>query len=70
MTTPNFSFTVKMRGILDQAVKWCLKNNRRSLLHVLDYVKNLKGDGETRDGIIARLTFILNDERMVKILCG
>lgn len=70
MTTPNQSFTVKMRGILDQAVKWCLKNNRRNLLHVLDYVINQQGDKETRDGIISRLTFLLNDQRMEKLLCG
>jgi len=70
VTTPNQAFTVKMRGILDQAVKWCLSHNRRSLLNVLDYVTNQQGDKETRDGIIARLTFILNDPRMEKLLCG
>jgi hypothetical protein len=70
MTAPNTSFTVKMRAILDRAVKWCLKNNRRNLLAVLDYIINLKGDGETRDGIIQRLNFLLNDERMQPILCG
>ena len=70
ITTPNQSFTVKMRGILDEAVKWCLGNNRRNLLNVLDRVKNLQGDKETRDGIISRLTFILNDKRMEKLLCG
>lgn len=69
ITTPNTPFTVKMRGILDVAVKYCLKNNRRSLINVRDYIANMKGDGETRDGILARLNFILNDERMVKILC-
>lgn len=70
ITTPNQLFTVKMREILDEAVKWCLKNNRRSLLSVRDYILNLKGQGDTRDGIIARLNFILNDDRMQKILCG
>lgn len=70
LTTPNTSFTVKMRSILDVAVKWCLTNNRRSLLHVRDYIQNLRGDGETRDGIIQRLNFLLNDERMQPILCG
>jgi hypothetical protein len=70
VTTPNQAFTVKMRGILDQAVKWCLNHNRRSLLNVLDYVINQQGDKETRDGIISRLTFILNDPRMEKLLCG
>jgi len=70
VTTPNQPFTVKMRDILDTSVKWCLKNDRKSLVHVLDHVKNLSGDRETRDGIIARLSFLLNDEKMVKVLCG
>jgi hypothetical protein len=70
ITTPNTSFTAKMRNILDDAVKYCLKNNRKSLINVRDYIANLRGDGETRDGILARLNFILNDERMNKILCG
>jgi hypothetical protein len=70
VTTANQQFTVKMRGILDEAIKYCLRNNRKSLLNVLDYIKNMQGDKETRDGIIARLSFVLSDERMVKILCG
>jgi hypothetical protein len=70
VTTPNDKLTVKMRGILDSAVKWCLGNNRRSLLHVRDYIENLKGDKETRDGIISRLNFLITDERMQPILCG
>jgi len=70
VTTHNQPLTAKMRNILDDAIKYCLKNNRRTLLNVRDYILNLRGDGETRDGIIARLNFILNDDRMVKILCG
>jgi len=70
LTTPNHSLTVKMRGILDQAVNYCLGHNRKSLLHVRDYIANLRGDGETRDGILARLNFLLNDEQMIPILCG
>jgi hypothetical protein len=70
LTTPNTPFTVKMRSILDQAVKWCLGNNRRNLIAVKDYILNLKGDGETRDGIVHRLNFLLNDDRMQPILCG
>ncbi|MCX5852406.1 MAG: TraM recognition domain-containing protein, partial [Deltaproteobacteria bacterium] len=70
ITTPNQPFTVKMRIILDAAIKYCLNHNRKSLLHVLDYIINLQGDKETRDGIIARLTFLLNDSHMEKILCG
>jgi hypothetical protein len=70
LTSPNANLTVKMRSILDQAVKWCLGNNRRNLIAVRDYIVNLKGDGETRDGIIQRLNFLLNDDRMHPILCG
>ena len=70
VTSSNQSFTVKMRGILDEAIKYCLRNNRKSLINVLDYIKNMQGDKETRDGIIARLSFVLSDERMLKILCG
>lgn len=70
MTTPNDKLTVKMRGILDAAIKWCLERNRKNLLSVRDYILNLKGDGETRDGIIQRLNFLLADSRMLPILCG
>jgi hypothetical protein len=70
LTSPNTTLTVKMRSILDQAVKWCLNHNRKNLLAVRDYIANLKGDSETRDGIIQRLNFLLNDERMQPILCG
>ncbi len=66
----NNSLTAKMRGILDKAIKWCLERNRKSLLHVRDYVANLKGDGETRDGIIQRLNLLLSDERLIQIICG
>ena len=70
ITTPNTAFTAKMRNILDDAVKYCLKNNRKSLINVRDYIANLKGSGsETRDGLLARLNFLLNDERMAKIIC-
>lgn len=69
-TSANTIFTVKMVDLLVIAIKWCIGKNRRSLLHVLDYVKNMSGNAETRDGIIARLQFLLNDEKMVKLLCG
>jgi hypothetical protein len=72
LTTPNQSFTVRMRSLLDRAIKYCLQNNRKSLVNVRDWIVNLneKGTSETRDGIIARLDFLLNDERMRPILCG
>jgi len=66
----NNALTAKMRGILDNAIKWCLERNRKSLLHVRDYIANLKGDSETRDGIIQRLNLLLNDERLTPIICG
>lgn len=64
------SLTPNMRDILVEQIKWCLANSRPSLLHVLDRVKNLHGNIETRSGIISRMELILSDERMVKILCG
>jgi len=69
LTTSNQELTVKMRAILDEAIKYCLLNNRRNLLNVRDYILNMKGNAETRDGIIQRLNFLLNDERMLPILC-
>ena len=35
-----------------------------------DYIANMKGNYETRDGILQRLMFLLNDDRMRTILCG
>lgn len=66
----NNSLTAKMRGMLDQAIKWCLERNRKSLLHVRDYIANLKGNNETRDGILQRLNLLLSDERLIPIICG
>lgn len=70
LTTSNQELTVKMRAILDDAIKYCLERNRKSLVNVLDYIENQKGNAETRDGLIQRLKFLLNDERMIPILCG
>jgi hypothetical protein len=72
VTTPNDKLTVKMRGILDKAIKYCLENNRKSLVNVRDYIINLneKGTSETKDGIIQRINFLLNDERLLPIICG
>jgi len=63
-------FTPKMRVILDEEIKYCLNHNRKSLLHVLDRIKTRSGDNETRDGIISRMSFVLNDKRMENLLCG
>ncbi|ABC77905.1 ATP-binding protein [Syntrophus aciditrophicus] len=70
ITTPNQLFTVKMIECLDLAIKECLKNNRLSLLSVRDYIANMRGNAETRDGILARLNYLLSDPKMEKMLCG
>ncbi|MBI5849298.1 MAG: hypothetical protein HZB31_15350 [Nitrospirae bacterium] len=70
MTTSNENLTVKMRGILDEAVKWCLQRNRKSLIHVRDCILNMKEDGVTREGILHRINFLINDERIQPIICG
>ena len=69
-TSPNLPFTVKMVDMLDEAIKNSLKINRRSLFCVLDYIKNMRGSAETKDGIIARLQYLLSDPKMEKLLCG
>ncbi|MFZ0931697.1 MAG: hypothetical protein WAN11_24070 [Syntrophobacteraceae bacterium] len=68
-TTANAELTVKMRSYLDEAIKWCLGRNRRSLLNVRDYLESRKSD-VTLEGLIARLNHLLGDERMQEILCG
>jgi len=72
LTTPNQSLTVKMRDILDKAIKHCLSKNLTNLVHVRDHIvlTAKKSDASTTDGIIHRLNFLLNDERMLPILCG
>ncbi|MGO9530786.1 MAG: TraM recognition domain-containing protein [Syntrophobacteraceae bacterium] len=68
--TPNERLTAKMRVIWDEAVKYCLSHNRPSLELVRNYIEKMIGDGVTRDGILARLNFVLGNERMKPILCG
>jgi hypothetical protein len=68
--SPNQSFTVKMRSLLDQSIKWCLERNRKSLVNVKAHLESQSGNTETRDGIIHRLNFLLNDERFLPIIAG
>jgi hypothetical protein len=73
ITSPaNMELTVKMRKILDRAVKYCLSKNRYSLENVRDEIAkmNEKGISETRDGVLSRLDFLLADERLRKIICA
>lgn len=69
-TTANEMMTSKMRQILDTSIKWNLERNRKSLIHVRDHLASLTGDNQTREGILARLDFLLNNEAMKRILCG
>ena len=69
-TTNNEVLTVAMRAILDESVKWNLERNRKSLLHVRDNIAALKGSQTARDGLLARLNFLLGNRTMKRMLCG
>ena len=43
LTTPNERLTVKMHGLLDEAIKYCLKNGRPNLLNVRNRIINAPG---------------------------
>ncbi len=62
--------SVNMRGLLAKAVNNCLDHNRLSLLNVRDQVAKEKGSELTKKSLIARLDYLLEDERFNKILCG
>jgi hypothetical protein len=68
----NKELTVKMCGIFDRGIKHCVEHQLKSLVNVRDWIVNCqeKGVSEARDGLIQRLNFLLNDERMLPILCG
>lgn len=69
VTTSNQALTVKMVNLLDEAIKYCLSKKLYSLVNVKDYILN-KDKSEAAQGIIHRLNYLLNDERITKILCG
>lgn len=70
ITTPNQTFTVKMRELLDDAIIYCLSHNQYTLDEVKAYLEAQRGNGETRDGIIARLNFLLQDPDFKQLICG
>jgi len=70
ITTPNQTFTVKMRELLDDAIIYCLSHNQYTLDEVKAYLETQRGNGETRDGIIARLNFLLQDPEFKQLICG
>ncbi len=62
--------TPKMRNILQEELDYCLTHDRLSLLHVRDRIAKRQGDVDTRDGILSRMNFILNNRGVEEILCG
>lgn len=66
----NKDTTVKMNVILDEQVRASIEGGNPSIRDVRDRIAGLKGNMETRDGILARLDFLLGDPRMNQILCG
>ena len=66
----NEILTVAMRGILTEQVKWNINRNRNSLIHVMDSIALVKNSPTARDGLLARLKFILDNEAMRKMICG
>ncbi len=69
LTTPNERFTVKMREILDSEVVRCLESGRTTLEEVKANIQAQKGNSETRDGILARLSLILSPD-FKPLICG
>jgi len=68
--TQNLTLTVNMLKILNEDGKWCLKNNRRTLLNLRDRIETGSGLKEAREGLTNRLNMLLNDPNLEKILCG
>lgn len=66
----NKDMTAKMGTIWMEANIACLERGDRSILAVLDEIKSMKGNAETRDGIIARLNFLLAEPPFRQMLCG
>ncbi len=69
-TESGAAFSHVMRDVLDEAIRYCLRKNRKSLIHVKDYLATRTGNTTTREAVIHRLNLLLNDERMIPIFCG
>lgn len=64
------AMTPKMRVIWSRVVTSCLERNQASLEAVRDEIASMRGENETRDGILARLGFILSNPELNRMLCG
>lgn len=70
LTTPNEKLSVKMLEILNDAIVYCLAHGQTTLENVKANIMARPGNAETRDGIIARLNLLLQDEDFKQIICG
>jgi hypothetical protein len=69
-TTPNQMMTAKMLQIFNRHVVENLGRNRYTLAEVRASIEAEHGDIQTRDGILARLDLLLQDEDFKQIICG
>lgn len=69
LTTSNQDLTAKMIQILRDEIMRCLELGRTTLEEVRANINAQKGSSETRDGILARLDLLLQDD-FKSIICG
>jgi type IV secretory pathway VirB4 component len=69
LLTENVLLTVRMRSILRDAIVFCVRNNRKRLDLVVDYLNSMKVNHETRQSLIDRINLFIQDERMHQMLC-
>jgi len=70
LTTSNERFTVNMKKILEPEVVKCIELGRTTLEEVNANIEAQRGHAETRDGIIARLSILLQDPDFKQLICG
>jgi hypothetical protein len=69
LTTSNQDLTAKMIQILRDEITRCLELGRTTLEEVRANINAQKGNSETRDGILARLDLLVQDD-FKSIICG
>lgn len=63
------NLTPNMISVIQQDLPWCLENNRKNLIHLMDRIIIGKDHREARDGIVSRIKTVIGDERVQEILC-
>jgi hypothetical protein len=69
LLTDNVLLTVRMRSLLREAIVFCVRNNRKRLDLVVDYIDSLKVHHETRQSIIDRINLFIQDDRLFQMIC-